>query len=427
MSRLNASIACACLIAGVLVVASPAGAKPTCEGRQATKVGTARSDEIRGTKGSDVIVGRGGADLIFGLGGDDLICGNGGGDTLSGGGGDDQIIGQKGGDLVYGDAGDDRLDSGNGNFEAVIGGPGNDSLDGGTGILDFVSFLDSAAGVSVDLSAGTAVGEGDDVVVNAEGVFGSGFNDTITGTSAPNYMTGEEGDDTITGGGGGTLGFPDLYFGNAGNDTFTGGSDGIDAAIYADASAGVVVDLAAGSATGGGGSDVLNDIDSVEATDFNDTLTGSNGDNLIVGGAGDDRIDGAAGVDAAIFFGTSAVNVDLAAGTATGQGSDNLSGIENVFGTEVADILHGDASVNLLEGGGGKDQIFGEAANDVLVGGIGTDTLDGGDGTDTCLEGEILTSCESTTPPAGYSASTTSRVSSESNTSWRLMYVDSPA
>ena len=61
--------------------------------------------------------------------------------------------------------------------------------------------------------------------------------------------------------------------------------------------------------------------------------------------------------------------MSLAAGTATGQGSDTLTGIERVLGSANADDITGDGNANSLDGGAG---------NDTLLGGAGDDTLEGG-------------------------------------------------
>ncbi|QDU68546.1 PKD domain-containing protein [Engelhardtia mirabilis] len=80
-----------------------------------------------------------------------------------------------------------------------------------------------------------------------------------------------------------------------------------------------------------------------------------------------DTIDGGAGVDTVDYSAVDgAVDVDLAAGTASGAGMDTLIDIENVVGTAHDDSLVGDAGDNVLEGGSG---------NDVLDGGDGDDTL----------------------------------------------------
>jgi Ca2+-binding RTX toxin-like protein len=120
----------------------------------------------------------------------------------------------------------------------------------------------------------------------------------------------------------------------------------------------------------------------------NDTLTGSSGDDLLAGGAGNDTLVGGAGNDTALFVdATAGVTVNLAAGTATGEGSDSLSGIENAFGGSFDDDLTGSAAANTLEAGGGNDRLAGGAGNDTLVGGTDHDTLVGGAGNDVLVGG----------------------------------------
>jgi Ca2+-binding RTX toxin-like protein len=92
------------------------------------------------------------------------------------------------------------------------------------------------------------------------------------------------------------------------------------------------------------------------------------------------------------------VVADLAAGTATPPSSAvTLSGIEDVVGTDQADVIGGDGGPNLLGGGfaprtdkidgrGGDDDLRGGAGDDVLAGGAGTNTIRGGTGRDTCTD-----------------------------------------
>jgi uncharacterized delta-60 repeat protein len=97
-------------IAGVDVSPGPLGGGPshkgfgvpTCDGRQATIVGTSGRDLLLGTPGPDVIVGRGGADTIRAAGGDDRVCGGPGNDRLSGGTGHDRLFGGAGADILTG-------------------------------------------------------------------------------------------------------------------------------------------------------------------------------------------------------------------------------------------------------------------------------------------------------------------------------------
>ena len=92
------------------------------------------------------------------------------------------------------------------------------------------------------------------------------------------------------------------------------------------------------------------------------------------------------------------MTVDLVAGTANGEGSDTLTGIEDVRGTFFADTLIGDAGPNQLSGGLRRDTLSGLDGDDVLIGGRGMDTGDGGDHVtaDVCISIETRANCEST-------------------------------
>jgi len=85
--------------------------------------------------------------------------------------------------------------------------------------------------------------------------------------------------------------------------------------------------------------------------------------------------------------GGSAVQIDLLTGLATGVGgTDTLSGIHHVAGSEFNDAITGDALGNVLNGDDGNDTISGGDGNDTITGDngkAGNDSLDGGIGTDT--------------------------------------------
>ena len=107
-------------------------------------------------------------------------------------------------------------------------------------------------------------------------------------------------------------------------------------------------------------------------------------------------VDGAAGSDIVGFYpAPGPVTVDLAAGTATGDGSDQLAGIEHIDGSRFDDVLTGDASANWIYGNEGDDTIAGADGDDHLIGNDGADTADGGNGNDVCVEAETVTNCES--------------------------------
>ena len=101
-----------------------------------------------------------------------------------------------------------------------------------------------------------------------------------------------------------------------------------------------------------------------------DTLWGNAGSDTFDGGPGNDRITGGEGVDVALFGGTAAVVVDLAAGTARrGAEVDTLSGIEGAAGGAAGDTFLGDGANNWFRGGGG-------GGRDTFTGGGGRDTYD---------------------------------------------------
>jgi uncharacterized delta-60 repeat protein len=111
---------------------SGSGASLKCGGKQATVVGTNRSDRLKGGRRADVIVGLGGNDTITGGGGNDVICGGNGNDKLSGGAGKDKVFGQAGKDSLTGGSGNDSLSGGAGK-DKLSGGAGKDRLLGGAG------------------------------------------------------------------------------------------------------------------------------------------------------------------------------------------------------------------------------------------------------------------------------------------------------
>ena len=73
----------------------------------------------------------------------------------------------------------------------------------------------------------------------------------------------------------------------------------------------------------------------------------------------------------------------MASGTATrGTEVDTLLNIEDLRGTQFADTLQGNNSVNVLDGNAGNDTLNGRGGDDLLAGSTGSNTLDGGAGTD---------------------------------------------
>ncbi len=106
-----------------------------CDGRRATRVGTAGNDTLGGSGGNDVIVGLGGNDTIGPGSGVDIVCGGSGNDSVSAGSGNDAVFGGSGNDILDGGSGNDRL-LGESGLDRLLGGGDNDTLDGGPGTPD---------------------------------------------------------------------------------------------------------------------------------------------------------------------------------------------------------------------------------------------------------------------------------------------------
>ncbi|WP_311886155.1 MULTISPECIES: retention module-containing protein [unclassified Pseudomonas] len=151
--------------------------------------------------------------------------------------------------------------------------------------------------------------------------------------------------------------------------------------------------------TGTSGDDVLvagtgNNI--INAGDGNDVLTAGSGNNELHGGAGNDLLysgpgndllDGGTGIDTASYaHATAGVTVNLGllgAQNTIGAGTDTLTGIENLVGSNFNDTLTGDNNNNVINGGLGNDILNGGGGDDLLIGGMGNNTMTGGAGADT--------------------------------------------
>jgi hypothetical protein len=123
----------------------------------------------------------------------------------------------------------------------------------------------------------------------------------------------------------------------------------------------------------------------------NDVLNGGDGNDTLDGGLGNDTLDGGAGVNTASFdhFPTP-VTVNLAKGTATGQGNDVMRDIQNVIGSNFNDTIVGNAADNVINGGAGIDTVrFDGVAAAVMVD-LSMETATG-QGNDTLLNIENVT------------------------------------
>lgn len=231
---------------------------------------------------------------------------------------------------------------------------------------------------------------------------------TIDGGSGEDDLTGGSGRDSLTGG----TGF-DRLFHSRGADTFSGGPE-VDLVSYFRAASGVTVsiDNLANDGPAGEGDNVRPDVEQVNGTQSHfDTLTGDDtadafvpfgGGSTINGGGGDDqllslptgadRFNGGPGTDIVSYErsrdqGVTVTLDGVANDGQSGEGDDIEADVEEVVGTDYADVLEGNGSDNGFGGRGGNDTIRGRGGNDTLYGDSGFDTLLGGTGTDTCYVG----------------------------------------
>lgn len=400
--------------------------------------------------------------------GDDLLAGTGANNTIQSGAGNDFTYGLEGNDQLYGDAGDDTLLGGAGN-DTLYGGDGKDFFEGGDGLdtADFtgtsawtINLIDGTARRSGDASSLTEalisierlnLGSSNDTVTGSlvaetvsagagnDSVLGGGGADSLVGAAGNDTLSGEDGNDTVSGGAG-----ANRLTGGAGTDRFVIGTDTVaasDTIVDFDAAGGEIIDLTAlgtgltvslvrgssstsftvgnrtvtltgvdastltlanfvgvaalGSAasnyddslTGTAGNDTIDALggnDTISGLGGNDSLYGNSGDDVLLGGAGADTLSGGIGSDTASYAGSAAVSVNLATGAVSGgyAAGDSFLSIEHLTGSGNADTLAGNTSANSILGGGGNDTILGDSGNDTLDGDSGNDSIDGGSGND---------------------------------------------
>ncbi|WP_415891745.1 hypothetical protein ACMXYN_10320 [Neptuniibacter sp. PT8_73] len=412
----------------------------------------AGNDKLYGYSGNDNLIGGSGNDELYGgLGndeldggtGNDILDGGSGADVMRGGYGDDTYVVDNVGDLTFDewDGGNDTVNSyladytihsaiengrimsdsianitGNGKDNILYAGQGNNVINGDYG-QDAVSYLYAPSAVNINLSITTAQdtgGSGTDKYVYIEHLHGSNYDDTLYGGTYSAHLRGNDGNDTLDGSG--NLSLNNTLYGDAGDDLLLAGrghnlldgGTGNDSVSYYEGSlSGRTVDLALTSAqsTGGSGTDTLNSVENIYATDFDDiiygngvantlkgyagndtidgragddALYGDSGDDFLIGGSGNDLLDGGSDTDSVSYYdgATSGINVDLSIATAQSIGSagtDTLISIENLYATDFNDELYGNSDANYLRGYDGHDLLDGRGGNDTMRGDAGND------------------------------------------------------
>jgi Ca2+-binding RTX toxin-like protein len=223
------------------------------------------------------------------------------------------------------------------------------------------------------------------------------FSLMLTGDASANTLTGGSGNDTLDGKAAadtmvGAAGNDIYYVDNAGDTITEAANEGTDK-VFSTISFTLV------------GKDNIENLTLTGSANINATgnslgniLAGNSGDNILDGGAGNDTINGDAGNDRfvagssdgndAISGGAGydildfsaaggGVQVNQLTGTTTGSaGSDTLlDHIEEVIGSNFADILIGSDTNDVLNGGGGNDKLYGNKGSDTYRGDAGDDTF----------------------------------------------------
>jgi Ca2+-binding RTX toxin-like protein len=229
--------------------------------------------------------------------------------------------------------------------------------------------------------------------------------DRAMGTSRSDYIEGFGGNDILRGGAG-----DDILDGGLGADRLIGGS-GRDEVTYANAGAGVSLNLLTGGHSGEAQGDTFEEIEQISLTRFNDRVIGGDRDDVIYGLAGDDNLSGGAGINrldggdgndlleggigADLLIGgdgfdevtyvraSQGVGIDLATGYRAGAAlADTFFSIEKLTLSRFNDGFSGNAGVDRVAGGLGADSIDGRGGDDLLDGNDGDDILNGGAGVD---------------------------------------------
>ena len=387
---------------------------------------------VNGSAGpNNALNGGGGSDAIFGFAGNDTLNGGAGNDLVVGGSGDDTITYTVTPNAVAITSGRDIIDGGTNTATGD-----RFVLNGSTLAETFRVYTAAAAtlagitgfGVNTEIVVTRTVGATTNVIaeldnieeitINGSGVSVPGNNPGGGTTTVPLGADTVQiiGDFNTT-----SLNFNTITInGSAANDTVdvSGLSSAHRIVFTSNGGADTVI--------GARAQDVLHEVitgtsgnNTINAGNGNDTVSGLAGNDtflatLVAGGTdGDDTYNGGAGDD---WYDLSATNADASINLATGKatssqiGTDKLVSVENVVGSQGANIITGDAAANVLRGLGGNDTIngglgsdrieggdgddwmiggddgndliFGGAGNDTLLGAAGNDTLDGGTGND---------------------------------------------
>lgn len=343
--------------------------------------GGAGNDRLFGRQGDDLLDGGTGNDRLFGGRGNDLLSGGAnndrlfgglGHDILDGGTGNDALTGGRGFDLLSGGDGDDNLFGGAGR-DYLVGGFGNDTLKGGAG-RDTVDYSDSDVGVTVRLGAGRATRETGfvvsvDNVALAEDTAAQVFADALDGLLYFNIHTNDfnpgelrgqidtiESDVTDENGVRTVVLTSALDADQAGVDSDAVGTAEVTFVVAANGDVTYSTQL---NVTGLSTADLL-PVAGLSAIHIHKGARGTNGPIQL------DIVQDAGGDTSGAALTSEADSGDGNVFVETVE-TDVLRSIEEVIGSDDADILFGNGRDNVFTGGAGIDELTGGRGADTFV------------------------------------------------------------
>ena len=258
---------------------------------------------------------------------------------------------------------------------------------------DSATFTDQTGSHTMAMAGdvGSTWSEGDDTLLGGAGgdtIYGGGGEDNIFGGGGDDIMSGDDDADTF------------IIEDGFGNDTITGGEGGTDSdTIDLTGLSGPVTVTYSGDESGtiADGTDTasFSQIETITLGDSSDSVDGTadsagldivagNGNDSINGGTGNDSLQGGGGAD---WINGGAGNDTILGGTGADV-LDGSSGNDSISGGAGGDVVWDEAGDSTLDGGSGNDMLSGGTGQDSLTGGSGDDTFyyDAGDGDDTITD-----------------------------------------
>jgi len=344
---------------------------------------TSSNDALAGTANADALAGGLGNDAISGGAGDDTLYGAAGNDTMDGGAGIDTYFFGRGdgvdhiADGAAADRRNDILQFGAGITMADV----NIALEGSALA---VSLRGSTDKIYIDNYTGTALADRmavrfaggaslrgtdiDTMLLGADdGLWGTVTNETFNGGAGFDVIGGNEGDDTMYGGTGN-----DYMDGGAGSDTYLFALGDGQGTVVSDSG-----DVAGAQDRLIFGADILPADVSASLSGTQDLLltVGSGGDTVLVLGyytrAAADRLS----IQFSNGWAWDSATVDRKLNTTD----------DTLLGTNGEDLIDGGLGRDNLQGLDGNDMLIGGDGQDQLDGGTGVDTMVGGLGNDTYI------------------------------------------